>query len=467
VLLASDLAFVCHCSRSDLAASGGIHHRCVARQPRPDPAVRFRVPRGSIVHFDDGLRGPQQQDVHAEVGDFVLRRADGCWAYQLAVVVDDAAQGVTEVVRGADLLDSTARQILLQQALGLAVPRYWHLPLLLDAPGHKLSKSLAALPVDSTRPLPVLRQLWQLLGQAPAALAPAHDLDALLAAARQASTRRGCRGPTSCCRPAHFPRRCCRIPLPHLIPGQHSMTSRVALVTGGTGGIGTAICQRLADQGHRVATNYRDEAKARAWQQAMTERGYHVAIFPGDVSDPDSAEALVRAVEAELGPVEILVNNAGITRDTTFHRMRADQWHDVINTNLNSVFNVTRPVIEGMRRRGWGRVIQISSINGLKGQYGQANYAAAKAGMHGFTISLARERRLRHHRQHHFARLRRHRHGDGGAGGSARQDRRRHPDRAPRQAGGNRLRVSFLVAEEAAWITGSNLDINGGHHMGW
>ncbi|MBI0320533.1 tRNA glutamyl-Q(34) synthetase GluQRS, partial [Streptomyces javensis] len=126
VLLASDLAFVCHCSRSELAASGGIHHRCVARQPRPDPAVRFRVPRGSIVHFNDGLRGPQHQDVHAEVGDFVLRRADGCWAYQLAVVVDDAEQGVTEVVRGADLLDSTARQILLQQALGLAVPRYWH-----------------------------------------------------------------------------------------------------------------------------------------------------------------------------------------------------------------------------------------------------------------------------------------------------------------------------------------------------
>lgn len=169
------------------------------------------------------------------------------------------------------------------------------------------------------------------------------------------------------------------------------MTSRVALVTGGTGGIGTAICQRLADQGHRVATNYRDEAKARAWQQAMTERGYSVSIFPGDVSDPDSAEALVRAVEAELGPVEILVNNAGITRDTTFHRMRADQWHDVINTNLNSVFNVTRPVIEGMRRRGWGRVIQISSINGLKGQYGQANYAAAKAGIIGFSKSLAKE----------------------------------------------------------------------------
>jgi len=140
------------------------------------------------------------------------------------------------------------------------------------------------------------------------------------------------------------------------------MTSRVALVTGGTGGIGSAICQRLADQGHRVATNYRDEAKALAWREKMLARGCDVAIFPGDVSDPDTAEQMVHAVEAALGPVEILVNNAGITRDTTFHRMRADQWHDVINTNLNSVFNVTRPVIEGMRRRGWGRVIQISSI---------------------------------------------------------------------------------------------------------
>lgn len=186
VLLASDLAFVCHCSRSEVAASGGIHHRCVARQPRPDPAVRFRVPPGSVVQFEDGLRGLQIQDVHADVGDFVLRRADGCWAYQLAVVVDDAAQGVTEVVRGADLLDSTARQILLQQALGLAVPRYWHLPLLLDAPGHKLSKSLAALPVDSARPVPVLRQLWQLLGQAPAALEGIDEVHALLAAARRA-----------------------------------------------------------------------------------------------------------------------------------------------------------------------------------------------------------------------------------------------------------------------------------------
>lgn len=169
------------------------------------------------------------------------------------------------------------------------------------------------------------------------------------------------------------------------------MTSRVALVTGGTGGIGTAICKRLADQGHRVASNFRNEEKAREWQQRMQAQGYEFALFRGDVASSDHARALVDDVEAALGPIEVLVNNAGITRDTTFHRMTAEQWHDVINTNLNSVFNVTRPVIEGMRKRGWGRVIQISSINGLKGQYGQANYAAAKAGMHGFTISLARE----------------------------------------------------------------------------
>src|SRR5690606_11241160 len=169
------------------------------------------------------------------------------------------------------------------------------------------------------------------------------------------------------------------------------MNSRVALVTGGTGGIGTAICKRLVDMGHRVATNYRDEEKARAWQERKRTAGYEVTPVPGDVGTPEGGAALVRGVEAALGPIEILVNNAGITRDTTFHRMTPEQWHEVVNTNLNSVFNVTRPVIVGMRERKWGRVIQISSINGLKGQYGQANYAAAKAGMHGFTISLARE----------------------------------------------------------------------------
>ncbi|WP_313460971.1 tRNA glutamyl-Q(34) synthetase GluQRS [Stenotrophomonas sp.] len=170
-LLAQDLAFACHCSRSDLAGQHGIHHRCVAQAERPTPAIRLRVPPGSVVTFEDGLRGSIQQDVHAEVGDFVLRRADGCWAYQLAVVVDDHAQGITDVVRGADLLDSTPRQILLQQALGLPTPRYLHLPLLLDAQGHKLSKSGAAAPVDPAAPLPALQQTWAWLGQEPAALA--------------------------------------------------------------------------------------------------------------------------------------------------------------------------------------------------------------------------------------------------------------------------------------------------------
>lgn len=182
-LLSDGHAFVCHCSRSDLAASGGIHHGCVSGSLRPDPAVRLRVPQTAAVGFDDGLQGRYRQDVYAEVGDFVLKRADGYWAYQLAVVVDDAAQGITDVVRGADLLDSTPRQILLQRALGLPTPRYLHLPVVTGQDGHKLSKSLAALPVDAADPLPALRAAWRLLGQDAAALADAGSVDALLARA--------------------------------------------------------------------------------------------------------------------------------------------------------------------------------------------------------------------------------------------------------------------------------------------
>jgi len=166
-LLATGGAFFCHCSRSDLAAAGGVHRRCVARRERPDPAIRLRVPECCEIDFDDAVCGPIRQRIDADVGDFVLRRADGLWAYQLAVVVDDAAQGITEVVRGADLLDSTPRQILLQHALGLPTPRYAHLPLLLDDRGRKLSKSSAALPVDAERPLETLALLWERLGQAP------------------------------------------------------------------------------------------------------------------------------------------------------------------------------------------------------------------------------------------------------------------------------------------------------------
>ena len=179
-LLREGKAFACHCSRSELAAQGGIHHHCVARAARAQPAVRLRVPPGSVVGFEDGLQGRIVQDVHAEVGDFVLRRADGYWAYQLAVVVDDGAQHVTDVVRGADLLDSTPRQILLQQALGLPTPRYLHLPLLLGPDGRKLSTSEAALPIDPADPLPALRRAWAQLGQDPAIGAGVEDVSSWL-----------------------------------------------------------------------------------------------------------------------------------------------------------------------------------------------------------------------------------------------------------------------------------------------
>ena len=246
------------------------------------------------------------------------------------------------------------------------------------------------------------------------------------------------------------------------------MSTRVALVTGGTGGIGTAICKKLADMGHKVATNYRNEEKARAWQDKMKADGYDFTLVKGDVGTPEEAAAMVKQVEEKLGPVEILVNNAGITRDGTFHKMKSDQWTDVINTNLNSVFNVTRPVIEGMRERKWGRVIQISSINGLKGQYGQANYAAAKAGMHGFTISLARENAKLGITVNTVS-----------PGYVATDMVMAVPEEVRAKIAADiptgRLgkpeeiayAVGFLVDEQAAWITGSNLDINGGHHMGW
>jgi len=185
-LLASGNAYACHCSRSALAADHGIHRRCVGGRRRARPAIRFRVADISVVTFDDAIQGRVRQDVAADVGDFVLRRADGLWAYQLAVVVDDAAQRITDVVRGADLLDSTPRQILLQRALALPTPRYAHLPLVVDAHGRKLSKSLAALPVDAAEPLPALRAAWQVLGQPAAVIARSSSVDRLLSAATEA-----------------------------------------------------------------------------------------------------------------------------------------------------------------------------------------------------------------------------------------------------------------------------------------
>jgi acetoacetyl-CoA reductase len=147
----------------------------------------------------------------------------------------------------------------------------------------------------------------------------------------------------------------------------------------------------MAAAGARIATNYRNEEKANAWRETCKRDGYDIRAYRCDVGDFEECEKLIQTVEDELGPIDILVNNAGITKDTSLRKMTADQWHMIINTNLNSVFHVTRPVIDGMIQRGFGRVINISSINGQKGQIGQSNYAASKAGMHGFTKSMAQE----------------------------------------------------------------------------
>jgi acetoacetyl-CoA reductase len=163
--------------------------------------------------------------------------------------------------------------------------------------------------------------------------------------------------------------------------------ARVALVTGGTRGIGEAISIALKDAGYEVAANYggNDEAASRFKEKTG------IPVYKWDVSDFQACQDGIAKVEGDLGPVEVLVNNAGITRDTTLHRMKPEQWSDVIRTNLDSLFNMTRGVIEDMRERGFGRIVNISSINGQKGQFGQSNYSAAKAGLIGFTKAIAQE----------------------------------------------------------------------------
>lgn len=163
--------------------------------------------------------------------------------------------------------------------------------------------------------------------------------------------------------------------------------ARVALVTGGTRGIGAAICKALKKAGYQVAANYggNDEAA----QKFKDELG--IPVFKWNVASFETCADGVKKVESEIGPVEVLVNNAGITRDAMFHRMKPEQWHEVVNTNLGSLFNMTRQVWSGMRERRFGRIVNISSINGQKGQMGQVNYSAAKAGELGFTKALAQE----------------------------------------------------------------------------
>lgn len=172
-----------------------------------------------------------------------------------------------------------------------------------------------------------------------------------------------------------------------------TMTAKVALVTGGIGGIGTAICRRLAQGGlHVVAAHHPGEAEQAAkWRENQTADGLNIETLALDVSSYEECVEKLPALVAEHGAVDVVVNCAGITRDKTFKKMEKDHWYDVINVNLNSIFNVTRPLWDAMLDQGFGRVINISSVNGQRGQFGQTNYSAAKAGMHGFTMALAQE----------------------------------------------------------------------------
>ena len=241
---------------------------------------------------------------------------------------------------------------------------------------------------------------------------------------------------------------------------------RLALVTGGTGGIGTAICKRLVDAGCRVAINYRNEEKARTWQQKLQDEGYQVALYQADVSDFIACEKMVQDIENHLGGIDILVNNAGITHDTTLKKMTQAQWSAVIDTNLNSVFNLTRPVINGMLDRGWGRIVNIASINAQKGQIGQSNYSAAKAGMHGFTKALAQEVAAKGITVNTIS-----------PGYIATEMVMEVPEKIrqgiiaqipvgrlgrPEEIAGA---VAYLCSDDAAFVTGADLSINGGQHM--
>ena len=237
---------------------------------------------------------------------------------------------------------------------------------------------------------------------------------------------------------------------------------RVAIVTGGTRGIGEAICVLLKDHGMTVAANYfgNDDAA-----KAFTERT-GIKAYKFDVSDFKACQKGVAEVEAALGPVDVLINNAGITRDGTMHKMGQEQWQQVIDTNLGSCFNMSRAVIDGMRERQFGRIVNIGSVNGRAGQYGQVNYAAAKSGIHGFTKALAREGAAINVTVNAIA------------PGYVETDMVRAVpaevlEKIIRTIPVRRLgtpddiarSVLFLVEDEAGFITGSTLDINGGQHM--
>ena len=246
------------------------------------------------------------------------------------------------------------------------------------------------------------------------------------------------------------------------------MAQRIALITGGMGGLGEVISTKMADAGYRVVVTYSpSNTKADAWVAEMKGKGYEVRAYPCDVGDFESAKACVARVTAEVGQIDILVNNAGITRDMTFRKMGKADWDAVIRTNLDSVFNMTKQVYDGMMDRGWGRVINVSSVNGSKGAFGQTNYAAAKSGMHGFTKSLSLESARKGVTVNTIS--------PGYIGTKMVTaipkeilDSKILPQipvgrlGKPEEVAGL---IIYLCSEEAAFVTGANIAINGGQHM--
>ncbi len=246
------------------------------------------------------------------------------------------------------------------------------------------------------------------------------------------------------------------------------MAIRIALVTGGTGGIGTEICKALSNAGYSVVASWLAGADdGEKWQAECKEAGFDFTIAEGNIANFENAVKLVEEVETKLGSVDILVNCAGITQDNFLHKMTQEQWQQVLRVNLDSVFNVTRQVILGMRKRNFGRIINISSVNGQKGQVGQANYSAAKAGMHGFTMALAQESARKGITVNTIS-----------PGYIATKMVAAMPEKAMKrivdQIPVGRLGkpeeiariVVFLAAAEAGFITGANIAVNGGLHMG-
>ena len=246
------------------------------------------------------------------------------------------------------------------------------------------------------------------------------------------------------------------------------MAQRVAVVTGGMGGIGEAICERLARAGHKVVTTYSPgNKKADAWLKEMKAKGHEFRAEQVDVTDYDACQKVVAKIQSEVGAIDILVNNAGITRDASFRKMGRPDWDAVLRTNLDSVFNMTKPVCDGMVDRGWGRIINISSINGQKGQLGQCNYSAAKAGVIGFTKALAQETARKGVTVNTISP------GYIGTKMVLAIPKEVLDSKIIPQIPLGRLGkpeevaalVAYLCSEEAAFLTGANIAINGGQHM--